>query len=174
MITNLVRVFLGFVFFTAGMAKLFAGHKFPGLIGPVWLEDELARYNLGTYARFIAYSQVVIGFLLLTRRYATLGAVMLLPMIANILMVTISLGWRGTPYVNAVLLGMNLWLLWSERDKFGPLTGKSLAPGAFAFGMVLVLAAPTLSRLNLPAGWAAAAAGLVIAFASGRAGRAAC
>jgi uncharacterized membrane protein YphA (DoxX/SURF4 family) len=36
MITNLVRVFLGLVFFTAGMAKLFAGHKFPGRSISCW------------------------------------------------------------------------------------------------------------------------------------------
>lgn len=51
----------------------------------------------------MAWSQVL-GALLLSQRFATLGAVMLVPMLANILVITISLQWRGTPYVNAVLL----------------------------------------------------------------------
>jgi uncharacterized membrane protein YphA (DoxX/SURF4 family) len=103
------RLFLGLIFFTAGMAKL--TQNFPGLIGPVWLEERLEVYHLGLYARFIAWSQVLIGLLLFTQRFATLGAIMLFPMITNILMVTISLGWRGTPYVNAFLLLLNVILL---------------------------------------------------------------
>ena len=114
------RVFLGLVFFSSGLAKLTHGIT-PGLIGPVWLEERLAQYNLGLWAQFVAWSQVLIGALLLSQRFATLGAVMLVPMLANILVVTISLQWRGTPYVNAVLLAMNLFLLWADRERLKPL-----------------------------------------------------
>ncbi|MBK7477152.1 MAG: hypothetical protein IPI11_14545 [Haliscomenobacter sp.] len=117
--------FLGLVFFTAGMSKLYAEHRFPGLIGPVWLEERMAEYGLGGYARFIAFSQVVIGFVLLTLRYITAGALMLIPMAANILVITISLHWRGTPYILAVLLTLNLWLLFCDRKWLLPMiTGK--------------------------------------------------
>lgn len=119
-----LRLFLGLVFFTAGMAKLTHNH-FPGIIGPVWLEDVLAEHNLGLYARFIALSQVGIGWLLLSGRFATLGAVMLVPMLTNILVVTISLEWRGTPYVNAVLLSMNLLLLWLDRERLLTLVARA-------------------------------------------------
>lgn len=166
--TLAIRIFLGLIFFTAGMAKLFAGHKFPGLIGPVWLEDELARYGLAFYARFIAYSQVAVGFLLLTRRFATAGAIMLVPLLANILMVTVSLQWRGTPYVNAALLGMNLWLLWADRARLLPLLDRAPRLPIFAAGGALVLAAPALSRVSVPLGWGAAAAGLALALWSNR------
>lgn len=118
-----LRLFLGLIFFTAGMAKLTHNH-FPGIIGPVWLEEELGKYGLGLYARFIALSQLGIGWLLLSGRFATLGAVMLVPMLANILVVTISLEWRGTPYVNAVLLSMNLLLLWLDRERLLPLVAR--------------------------------------------------
>lgn len=114
------RVFLGLIFFSSGLAKLTHGIT-PGIIGPVWLEERLAQYSLGLWAQFVAWSQVVIGALLLSQRFATLGAVMLVPMLANILVVTISLQWRGTPYVNAVLLAMNLFLLWADRERLKPL-----------------------------------------------------
>lgn len=168
MAARAIRIFLGLIFFTAGMAKLFAGHQFPGLIGPVWLEEELAKYGLGLYARFIAYSQVAIGFLLLTRRFATVGAIMLVPLIANILVVTVSLQWRGTPFVNAALLGMNLWLLWADRAKLQPLLGSAPRLPLFAAGGALVLASPALSRAGVPLGWGAAAAGLFLALWSNR------
>ena len=115
-----IRVFLGLIFFSSGLAKLTHGLT-PGLIGPVWLEERLAPYGLGLWVKFVACSQVLIGALLLSQRFATLGAVMLVPMLANILVITISLQWRGTPYVNGVLLAMNLFLLWADRKRLEPL-----------------------------------------------------
>lgn len=115
-----IRLFLGITFFTSGMAKLTHG-DFPGFIGPVWLEERLATYGLAMWARFVGWSQVGVGLLLLSQRFSTLGAVMLVPMLANILVVTISLQWRGTPYVNAVLLAMNLTLLIADWRKLRPL-----------------------------------------------------
>jgi uncharacterized membrane protein YphA (DoxX/SURF4 family) len=121
-----IRLFLGITFFSSGMAKLTHG-DFPGFIGPVWLEERLAQYGLAFFARFVAWSQVGVGLLLLSQRFATLGAVMLVPMLTNILVVTISLQWRGTPYVNAVLLAMNLVLLAADARKLRPLFTESPA-----------------------------------------------
>ncbi|MEM9856587.1 MAG: hypothetical protein AAF843_04505 [Bacteroidota bacterium] len=120
---NLTCVFLGFTFFTSGMAKLYVDHAFIGFIGPVWLEEELSKYDLGMYARFIGYAQVVIGYLLLTVRYSTLGAVMLVPLVGNIFMVTVSMNWTGTPYVLAILLLMNAFVLWTDRKRLLPIVG---------------------------------------------------
>ncbi len=122
-IRNLTCIFLGFTFFTSGMAKLYVDHAFIGFIGPVWLEDELSKYDLGMYARFIGYAQVVIGYLLLTVRYSTLGAVMLVPLAGNIFMVTVSMNWAGTPYVLAVLLVMNALVLWIDQKRLLPIVG---------------------------------------------------
>lgn len=113
----LIRIFLGLIFFGAGMSKLYFDHKFPGIIGPVWLEEELAKYDLGLYARFIAGAQIVTGLLLFSQRFATLGAILLFPIILNIFMVTVSLGWAGTPYVNLFLLLLNAWLLIYDYPK---------------------------------------------------------
>ncbi len=122
-IRNLTCVFLGFTFFTSGMAKLYVDHAFIGFIGPVWLEDELSKFDLGMYARFIGYAQVVIGYLLLTIRYSTLGVVMLVPLVGNIFMVTVSMNWTGTPYVLAVLLVMNALVLWIDQKLLLPIVG---------------------------------------------------
>lgn len=122
-----ISIFLGFTFWGAGMAKLFHEHQFFGWIGPVWLIEELEPYGLGFYGKFIAYSQIVIGYLLVTTRYKLLGSIMMIPMIGNILIVTISLNWRGTPFVLGFLMLLNLILLWQYRDFFRPLIdeGKS-------------------------------------------------
>ena len=122
-----ISIFLGFTFWGAGMAKLFHEHKFFGWIGPVWLIEELKPYGLGLYGRFIALSQLIIGYLLVTTRYKLVGSIMMIPLIGNILMVTISLQWRGTPFVLAFLLVLDLILLWQYKDFFRPLIdeGKS-------------------------------------------------
>ncbi|MBK7871217.1 MAG: DoxX family membrane protein [Saprospiraceae bacterium] len=111
-----IRIFLGYIFFSAGMAKLLDG-QFPGIIGPVWLEERLAEYGLGLFARFIAFSQVIVGLLVLSQRFATVGAVMLFPIITTTLMVTISLEWRGTPYVLGFFLLLNAILLLADYHK---------------------------------------------------------
>jgi uncharacterized membrane protein YphA (DoxX/SURF4 family) len=110
------RLFLGLIFFTSGMGKLTNGN-YLGIIGPVHLEEWLAPYGLGLWVKFVAWSQVGVGLLLLSQRFATVGAIMLLPMIANILIVTVSLQWQGTPYINAFLLGLNLFLLAADYHK---------------------------------------------------------
>ena len=125
-IVQLLAIFLGFTFFGAGMAKLYNEHSYFGWIGPVWLIERLEEYSLGLYAKFIALSQVLIGYLLLTTRFKLLGSVMMVPMILNILMVTISQQWRGTPFVLAVLFIFNLIILWHYRSFFPPLLNESL------------------------------------------------
>ncbi len=120
-----IAVFLGFTFWGAGMVKLFNEHQFIGWIGPPWLIEEMAKYNLALYASFIAYSQIFIGFSLLTTRYKLIGSIMMIPMILNILIVTISLDWQGTPYVLGFLLFLDLILLSQYRDFFRPLIEES-------------------------------------------------
>lgn len=167
-----IRFFLGLIFFTAGMAKL--TQNFPGIIGPVWLEERLEVYHLGVYAKFIAWSQVVIGLLLLTQRFATLGAIMLFPMISNILMVTISLEWKGTPYVNAFLLLLNLiLLLWDYNklkilflEKTDQLESVKVKRSAFqdlmwTFAMILVLISVPFVRDHMPLGYLLVGLGLL-------------
>ncbi len=170
------RVFLGLIFFTAGMAKLFADHKFPGLIGPVWLEERLAEHNLGLYARFIAWSQVIAGLTLLSQRFATLGAILTFPIILNIWLVTISLEWQGTPYVNFVLILLNLHLLIADYPKLKfilsqnaeelkaiPLKRRSAkADGIWALGAGLILLAVLLSNWSLTLGYAVVAGGFLM------------
>ncbi|SIT88706.1 hypothetical protein [Pontibacter indicus] len=183
---NGISVFLGLIFFTSGMAKIFYEHQFPGLIGPVWLEEKLAAFNLGLFARFIAYSQIVIGFMLLTLRYRTLGAIALLPMLLNIFLITVSQNWKGTPYVLAFFLLLNLVLLLAEAPKllhllgfrttFIPVVHKPLRYGLlWLAGLGLVLCSVPLSFLSLTTAYVLCVAGIAVGlytyFKGGRAGR---
>jgi hypothetical protein len=129
-----IAVFLGFTFWGSGMAKVFNEHRFIGWIGPPWLVEEMSKYNLGLYATFIAYSQIFIGFSLLTTRYKLLGSIMMTPMIINILVVTISLQWAGTPLVLGFLLFLNFILLWQFRYFFRPLLEEEMVEPKLKIG----------------------------------------
>ena len=117
------QVLLAVIYFSSGFSKLF--HWFPNIIGPVWLIEELSKYNLGLFGYFIAVSQTIVGFLLFFPRLRLVASIMLLPMHLCITVIPISLGWRGTPYVNVVLLLMILTLLYSERSKLLQLLGNT-------------------------------------------------
>ena len=108
------RILLGVVFLSSGVGKFYGSS---GLIGPGWLFERMATYELLPFAIFIAFAEFVVGYLLLVRRWTTLGAIMLVPMISSILVVVISLGWQGTPYIDTVFLLMNLYLLYYDSDK---------------------------------------------------------
>ena len=173
--------FLGLIFFTGGMSKLYFDHRFPGVIGPVWLADRLQEYGLAFFAQFIAAAQITIGFMVLTPRYRTLGVVMLVPMIANILVVTISLQWRGTPFVLAFFLLLNMALLLHDAPRLLHLiTGRphsfpeAVPPRswqghlAWLSGLVLVFAGIGLSYYLLPLSYIVVVAGVVLAGLSRR------
>jgi uncharacterized membrane protein YphA (DoxX/SURF4 family) len=171
-----IRVFLGLIFFTSGMGKLTHG-AYESLIGPVWLIERLAPYGLGLWATFVAWAQVTIGLLLFSRRFSTLGAIMLVPLLANILMVTVSLGWRGTPIVNAFLLALNLVLLIADRRRlmflisddpprheptYQPAIHVGRADLAWIAGLLLCVAAVLLFPVARTLTFVVSAAGLAI------------
>lgn len=91
----LIRLLLGYIFLSSGLCKLSDGH-FGQLIGPPHLIRDLAPYGLHDFAVFVAVSQVLVGALVLSHRWALLGLVALVPLNAGILAVTISQRWAGT------------------------------------------------------------------------------
>ena len=109
----LIRLFLGFVFFSSGLCKLADGN-FGQLIGPPDLINQLAEYGLEQFGYFIAISQVLFGTLILTQRFSIIGLIALVPMNVSILATTLSLDWQGTPFVNVFLLVLNLIALLYE------------------------------------------------------------
>lgn len=173
---NIACVCLGLIFFTSGMSKLYADHTFPGIIGPVWLEDELSKYGLGLFARFVASGQVLVGFLLLSLRFSTLGAVMLVPIVLTTLMVTVSLEWRGTPYVLGFFLVSNLFVLAVDYRKLLPLIDygspalsnspvKSWRGNILWFaGLLLVFGSIGLSYVQLQMAWLICVLGLILSW----------
>ena len=74
-------------------------------------------YQTGLYWQFIGWAQLLAGFLLMTQRFAKLGAVINLPIILNVFVITISMEFGGTPFITGMMLLANMLLIvwhWGE------------------------------------------------------------
>lgn len=73
-------------------------------------------YQSGIYWQFIGLGQLIAGTLLMTQRYAKLGALINLPIIANIFVVTISYDFGYTPIITGSMLLANFLLIYWDWD----------------------------------------------------------
>ena len=104
------RFLLGVLMLGGGLYKLFDNHLW-ALMGPPVDHAFLAKHSLEIFAQFIGVAQLLIGILLLTDRFSLLGAVLLVPMWLNIIFLTWSQHWQGTPFLTTGFLVLTLGLL---------------------------------------------------------------
>ncbi len=104
------RILLAAGFVPTGMVKLL-GQRFTLIPDdtPIGAFFE-AMYQTGLYWRFIGASQVVAALLPLVPRWAHLGALLFVPLIANIFVITVSLSFRGTSFVTGMMFLAVLYL----------------------------------------------------------------
>ncbi len=70
-------------------------------------------YRTGVYWQFLGWAQLIAGALLMTQRFAKLGAVMFFPIILNIFIITISMDFAYTPVITGgMLIAATILLLW--------------------------------------------------------------
>ncbi len=110
-----ILLFIGFL--PSGLKKLL-GERFTllGVETPVGFFFE-ALYRTGLYWNFIGFMQLLAGILLLIPRTSFLGALIYLPIIINILIIVVAMQFRGTPYIVALMLLANLYLLLWDYKK---------------------------------------------------------
>jgi hypothetical protein len=116
------RYLLGATFVFASLIKI-KGRRFTGDSGeshPIdtaWHFFE-TMYQSGLYWKFIGLSQLLAGFLLMTQKYSRLGALLYLPVILNIFVITLSYYFAFTPVITGLLLLANVLLLAWDWDTF--------------------------------------------------------
>lgn len=112
------RILLALAFIPTGLVKLM-GERFTllGIDNPIGLFFE-AMYQTGLYWRFVGLAQVAVGVLLLIPGTATLGALLLFPIVLNIFVITVSLHFRGTPFITAGMLMASVFLLCWDYDRW--------------------------------------------------------
>jgi hypothetical protein len=72
----------------------------------------------GLYWNFIGWAQLIAGLLLMTQRFAKLGAAIFFGLILNIFVITLSFDFRGTPIITGLMLLASLFLLLWDFDSF--------------------------------------------------------
>lgn len=110
-----LRYLIGGAFVFASLIKI-KGHRFTAADGsgaPVHSAAHFFEtlYQSGLYWQFIGVGQLVAGLLLLSQRYARLGAVLFLPIIANVFVITLSYDFGYTPVITGLMLLGNLLLV---------------------------------------------------------------
>lgn len=129
--TVLTRILLAAGFIPTGLAKLL-GQRFTRLpeSTPIGAFFE-AMYQTGIFWNFIGTTQVAAGVLLLIPRFAHLGALLFLPVIAGILAVVVGVGFgTGTTLVTLLMsLAVMYLLLWDYDRLRGILTTRPFPEG---------------------------------------------
>ena len=124
-----LRYLIGFSFIFASLVKI-QGLRFTtesGAENPInssWHFFE-TLYESGIYWRFLGIAQFITGSLLITQRFAKLGAILFLPIIANIFVITISYDFRGTPIITGLMLISTLFLIFWDWDSLKILFNKT-------------------------------------------------
>ncbi|HNM25748.1 MAG TPA: hypothetical protein PKL15_09970 [Saprospiraceae bacterium] len=123
-----VQIFAIFLRYLIGGAFVFAaipkvlGERFTTIPidNPIGFFFE-AMYQTGFYWYFLGWAQIGAALLLMTQRFATLGAVIFFPIILNIWLITWSVGFKGTPVVTFLMFLATTWLLLWDYRKLIPL-----------------------------------------------------
>ena len=80
-----------------------------------------ALFQTGFYYEFIGWSQIIAAILLIIPRTSHIGALMFLPIIVNIAVLTCSVGFQGT-WVIAIFMSLaGTWLAAWEYDRLKPI-----------------------------------------------------
>lgn len=109
------RYLIGAAFVFASIVKL-KGGRFTTISGenePInspWHMFE-TLYQSGLWWKFLGLGQIIAGFFLMTQRYAKLGALMFIPIISNVFIITVSYNFSGTPVITGLMLLANIMLI---------------------------------------------------------------
>ncbi len=115
------RYLIGGAFVFASIIKI-KGKRFTSISGanePIntaWHFFE-TMYQSGLYWQFLGFSQFFAGALLMTQRYSILGALLFLPISANIFVITLSYYFALTPIITGMMFIVNLLLLIWDWDR---------------------------------------------------------
>lgn len=112
------RLLIGFAFIPSGLIKLY-GKPFTLLpkTDPIGYFFD-AMYNTGIYWNFLGLCQLFAAFLLMTQKYANIGAGLFLGIIVNIVLITYGIGFGNTTIIAFLMLLADIGLLLWDYQKY--------------------------------------------------------
>lgn len=117
-----IRLLLGMIFVAGGLPKLL-GQPWHRVSHEPWIVPFFeALSSSGIYWNFLGFCQVAAGILIVIPRTATLGALVYLPVAANVFMIAVSLPFNsGVIGFTGAMLAGNLYLLGLDADRLQPI-----------------------------------------------------
>ncbi len=117
----LLRVQVGLMFLILGLLRILV-HDLN------WLTDQTslayfieALSQIGFFGNFMGLFLIVTGFFLISQRFATLGSMLLIPILFNVLMKSLSLDIKEAIFMSAlVFFNVILFILW-DYEKIKPI-----------------------------------------------------
>jgi uncharacterized membrane protein YphA (DoxX/SURF4 family) len=113
----------GLVFINSGLDKFLHYMPMPKDMPEKLIKSGQAFMEIGWILPLVGAAEIAGGILLIPGRTRALGAIVLIPVLAGILLSTISLTPSALPVV-LVLLAIVLWVIIDNREKYLPMIRK--------------------------------------------------
>ena len=115
-----VSLLFGLMFINAGLNKFFNYMPMPKDLPESMVKVMGAFMAIGWLMPLVAVAEIVGGSLFMIPRYRALGALIIFPVNIGILLTNIYDAPSGLP-IAAILMVINLWALYEDREKLLPL-----------------------------------------------------
>jgi len=110
----------GLMFINAGLNKFFNYMPAPTNLPPSMMKVMKAFMDIGWLMPLVGVAEVIGGILFIIPKYRALGAIIVFPVMIGILLTNIFDAPSGLP-IALVLLAVNLWVLFENREKYMPM-----------------------------------------------------
>jgi uncharacterized membrane protein YphA (DoxX/SURF4 family) len=115
-----ISILFGLMFINSGLNKFFNYIPVPGNLPENMMKMMSAFMEIGWLMPLIAVAEIAGGILFITNKYRALGAIIIFPVMIGVLLTHILVAPSGLPLA-LVLLAINLWVVFENREKYLPM-----------------------------------------------------
>ena len=115
-----VSLLFGLLFINSGLNKFFNYMPMPKDMPEHMMKLMGAIKDIGWLFPLVAVAEIVGGALFITNKFRALGAIIIFPVLIGILLTHILFAPSGLPLA-LVLLGIELWVIIENREKYLPM-----------------------------------------------------
>jgi putative oxidoreductase len=115
-----LSLLFGLVFINSGLNKFFNYMPMPKDMPENMMSTMTAFMTIGWLMPLIGVAEIVGGVLFISYKFRALGAIIIFPVLAGILLTHIIIAPSGLP-IALLLLGIELWVIIENREKYLPM-----------------------------------------------------
>lgn len=116
----IASLLFGLMYINAGLNKFFNYLPVPKDLPAGMIKLMSAFNDIGWLLPLIGLTEIVGGILVITKKFRALGAIIILPVMAGVLL-THSINERSGLPIAIVLMGINIWIIIENRNKYLPM-----------------------------------------------------